>query len=59
MYQVKIGLAWYDALLDGDVFRIMLRHSNRGMMGVILSGAAMARRLREGTAVVVAGGDAA
>ena len=52
IYLVKIGLAWYDAVLDGDVFRILLKHSNAGMVGVILTGEAMARRLREGTAVV-------
>lgn len=52
MYLVKIGLAWYDAEATESGFMVLLHHSNAGIRGFLLSAGAMARRLREGTAVV-------
>ena len=54
MYQVKIGLAWYDAVLlkRYGTFRVVLKHRNASMFALLIGPGAMARRLREGTAVV-------
>ena len=52
MYRVKIHLAWYDAEPTDDGFLVRLRSSDRGILGIIISSAAMLRRLAEGTAVI-------
>lgn len=52
MYQVKIHLAWYSAVLDGDLFRVDLEAMPNALRCFYLTGEAMARRLREGTAII-------
>ena len=54
MIQIRYALKWRDVSRIGDAFMVQLRDEKRGeMVGLVLGPAAMARRLREGTARVV------